>query len=144
GGVNLVDEENRQTPFGQGVDDGLEALFEVAGTARAGQERPRVEREDLRAPEQIGDVFFEQSRGEAFGQRRLSDARVANENRIVLAAPAENLERALQFTEAPNQRVDLPGTRACGEIHRVRPERIARRRASAFTPAGLRVGRVAT
>ena len=34
---------------------------------------------------------------ESFGHRRLADAGVADEHRIVLAAPAEDLDRALQF-----------------------------------------------
>ena len=47
--VDLVDEEDRHRPLGQRRDDRLEALLEVAAEARAGEQRRRVEREDLGA-----------------------------------------------------------------------------------------------
>ena len=79
--VNLVDEEDRHRALRERVDDSLEALLEVAAEARAGEERAGVEREDFGALEQIRDVVSEETRREAFGQRRLADAGVADEDR---------------------------------------------------------------
>ena len=45
--------------------------------------------------------------GEAFGDGGLAHARIADEQRIVLAAAAQNLDRALDFGIAPDQRVGL-------------------------------------
>ena len=119
-------------------DDGLEAFLEVAAESRAGEERARVEREDLGALEQIRDVVLEQPRGEPLGERRLPDAGIADEHRVVLAAPAENLHGALELGAAPDQRVELAVAGAFGEVDGVRGERIARRAAAAF--AGARLG----
>ena len=83
--------------FGERVDDRLEPLLEVAAEARAGQQRAGVEREHLGALEQIRHVVLQQPRREAFGERGLADARVADEHRVVLAAAAEDLERALEL-----------------------------------------------
>ena len=78
-------------------DDGLEALLEVAAEARAGEERAGVEREDLGALEDSGTSSLQQPRGEPFGERGLADARVADEDGVVLPPPAEDLERALEL-----------------------------------------------
>ena len=59
-GVNLVDEEDGVRPRAERLDDRLEALLEVAAEARAGQQRARVEREDLGVLEQLRHVVGEQ------------------------------------------------------------------------------------
>ena len=60
--VDFVDEENRARLGRQRLDDGLEALFEVAAEARAGEERARVEREHLGAAQRVRDIVGEQER----------------------------------------------------------------------------------
>ena len=107
GRVDLVDEEDRHRALRERVDDRLEALLEVAAEARAGEQRRRVEREDLGALEQLRHVVLQQPRGEAFGERGLADAGVADEHRIVLAPAAEDLDRALQLVGAADQRIEL-------------------------------------
>ena len=141
GGVDLVDEEDRHRPLRERVDDGLEALLEVAAKARAGEQRAGVEREDFGALEQIRHVVVEQARGEAFGERRLADARVADEHRVVLAAAAEDLHRALELVGAADQRIELAGAGARGQVGGVGGQRVARGRAAALAAAGLGVGR---
>jgi hypothetical protein len=46
---------------------------------------------------------------EAFGDGRLADAGIAHEQRIVLLAAAQNLDRALDFGVAADQRIDFSG-----------------------------------
>ena len=112
GRVDLVDEEDRHRPLRERADDRLEALLEVAAEARAREERAGVEREDLRALQQVRDVLAEQPRREPFGQRRLADAGVADEDRVVLPPAAQDLHRALQLVGAADQRIELAGLRA--------------------------------
>ena len=111
GRVNLVDEQDGSRPGAQGADDHLEALLEVAAKPCAGEQRARVEREHLGALQNLGDVVLKQSRGEPFGHRRLADAGLADEDRVVLAAPAQDFDRALQLGGAADQRIEqaLPG-----------------------------------
>ena len=62
--MDLVDEEDRPRTLAQGLDHRLETLLEVAAEARAGEQRPRIEREDLRPLQHLGHVFLEQARGD--------------------------------------------------------------------------------
>ena len=74
-----------------------------------------------------------------FGERGLADTGVADEHRVVLAAAAEDLERALQLAGAADQRIERAVARALREVHRVGAERIAGGSAAALADAGVRV-----
>ena len=106
GGVNLVDEQDRPRPRGQRLDDRLEALLEVAAEPGAGEQRAGVEREDLDVLERVRHLVAEQLRRQAFGHRRLADARIADEHRVVLAPPRQHFDRALQFCGAADERIE--------------------------------------
>ena len=73
--------------------------------------------------------------------RRLADARLADEHRIVLAAPAEHLDRALQFVGAADERVEQPLARPLGQVHAVGGQRIGRRRRPAVFAVAPMPGR---
>ena len=75
-----------------------------------------------------------------FGERRLADARLADEQRVVLAAPAQHLNHPLELERAADQRIDLAGGRAGHEIRRIGLERIrvGRRRLDRRRPAAPR------
>ena len=122
----------------QRVEDGLEPLLEVAAEARAGEQRRRVERKDLRAVERGGHLGLQQALREAFGHRGLADAGIADEHRAVLPPPAEDLHRPLQFPLAPDQRVEQAGRGALGQIHARRPRADRARPAAASSPIGAR------
>ena len=89
----------------------------------------------------IRHVLVEQARGQAFGERGLAHARVADEHRIVLAAAAEDFHRALELLGPANQRIELAGPGARRQVGGVGGQRIARGRAPAFSAAGLGVRR---
>ena len=138
GRVNLVDEENRLGPARERPDHRLEALLEIAAEARAGEERAGVEREDLGALQFLLHVVAEQARREPLGHRRFADARFADEHRVILAAAAEDFDRALQLLRAADQRIEQPLPRAIGEVDAVRRQRIARGRRLLVACAGAR------
>ena len=115
-------------PLPERREDGLEPLFEVAAETRAGQQRRRVEREDLGAGERRRHVALQQALREAFGHGGLADAGIADEDRAVLPAPAEHLERALQLLLPPDQRVEQAGRGALRQVDAVGGERVARHR----------------
>ena len=52
------------------------------------------------------DVVGEQARRQPFGHRGLADAGVADEHRVVLAAPAQHFDGALQLVGAADQRIE--------------------------------------
>src|ERR1700683_107749 len=61
--------------------------------------------------------------GEPFGDRRLADAGLADQQRIVLLAPAQDLDRALHLGLAADQRIDLPILRLLVEVYAISIER---------------------
>ena len=124
----------------QGREDGLEPLFEVAAEARAGQQRRRVEREDLGAGKRRRHVALQQALREPLGHGGLADAGVADEDRAVLPAPAQHFERALQFLLPPDQRVEQAGRGALGQVDAVGGERVARHRRRLVVAGGHRLG----
>ena len=80
--------------------------------------------------QRLRHVVGEQPRGQPFGHRRLADAGLADKHRIVLAAPAQHFDRALQLVGSADQRIELALPRALGEVRAVGGERVARGRRS--------------
>jgi hypothetical protein len=64
-------------------------------------------------------IAFDNLAGQAFGDGRLADASFANQQRIVLAPPAQRLDDALEFLVTADQRVDLALQRQSVEVDRV-------------------------
>ena len=85
--VELVDEEDDPALGGLDlVEHGLEALLELAAVLGAGEERADVERPDALALEPFRHVARDDALREAFHDRGLADAGVADEDGIVLRA----------------------------------------------------------
>ena len=105
-GVDLVDEQDRARIVLDLLHHRLEPLLEVAAIARAGQQRAHVEREDGGVLQHLGHVALDDLAREAFGDRGLADAGVADEQRVVLLAPAQHLDGAHHLGLAADQRID--------------------------------------
>jgi hypothetical protein len=105
--VDLVDEEDRVGLVLQRAQHALQALLEVAAVLGARQQRAHVEgvhggvREDLR------HVLLHDAPGQAFGDRGLAHAGLTHQQRVVLAAAAQDLDHALDLVLAADQRIDL-------------------------------------
>ena len=82
--VELVDEEDRVVGVAQLLDDLLEPLLELAAVLGAGDERADVERQDALVEQDLGHVAGDDPVGQALGDGRLADARLADQGRVVL------------------------------------------------------------
>ena len=106
--VQLVDE---QDDLALGVldllEDGLEALLELAAELRAGDERAQVEPDDALVLEPLGHVAADDALGEALDDRGLADARLADQHRVVLGPAREDLDDAPDLLVAADDRVEL-------------------------------------
>ena len=69
-------------------------------------------------------VALDDALGQALGDRRLADARIADIERVVLGAPAQDLDGALDLRFAADQRVDLPRHRLLVQVDAVVRQRV--------------------
>ena len=93
--VQLVDEED-DLALGRvliSCEHGLEPLLELAAVLRAGEQRADVERPDALALQPLGHVAGDDPLGEPLDDRRLADAGLADQHRVVLRAAREHLDR---------------------------------------------------
>ena len=123
--MDLVDEQDRAGIGLEFLDDLLEPLLEIAAIARAGQQRPHVEREHRGVAQHVRHFAMNNAAREAFRDRGLADAGFADEQRIVLLPPAQHLDGAADLGVAADQRIDLAFARLLVEIDAIGVERIA-------------------
>ena len=124
-GVDLVDEQDGAGLLLELGDHALEALLEVAAVLGAGDQRAHVERVDGAVGQHVGDLALDDHAREAFGNRRLADAGLADVQRIVLAPAAQDLDGALHLERAADQRIDLAVLGQLVEVGGVLVERAA-------------------
>ncbi len=107
-GVQLVDEQNHVAAGGfDFAEHGLEPVFEFAAIFGAGDQRAHVERDDAFVLQALRHVALHDAQGQPFGDGRLADARLADQHRIVLRAPREDLDHAADFLVAADHRIEL-------------------------------------
>jgi hypothetical protein len=104
----------------------LEPLFEVAAIARAGDEGAEVERVELLAVQCVGHVVVHDHLGEALDDGGLADARLADEHRVVLRTPRQDLHDPLELAGAADHRVELALAGHLGEVATELVEDLAR------------------
>ena len=117
----------------------LEALLEVTAVARAGHQRPEVERVELLVLQRLGHLALDDGLAEALDDGGLADAGLADEDRVVLGPPGEDLHDPLDLLLPADDRVQLALAGRLGEVatELVEHQR-GGRRALAALAAGLR------
>ena len=124
-GVDLVDEHDRARIGLELLDHLLEPLLEVAAIARAGEQRAHVEREHGRVLQHVRHFAVHDAARQAFGDRGLADAGIADEQRIVLLPAAQHLDGAADLGVAADQRIDLAVLGLLVEVDAIGLERVA-------------------
>ncbi len=99
------------------LDDLLQALFELAAVLRSGDQRADVQREHPLVGQRVGDVAAHDPVRKALGDGGLADAGLADERGVVLRAPRQDLDDALDLLLAADDRVELAGAGELGEVH---------------------------
>ena len=106
--VELVDEEHDLAlRRGDLRQHGLEPLLELAPVLGSSDQRADVERPDALALQSLRHIACDDALGEALGDRRLADAGLADQHRVVLRAAREHLDRAPDLLVAADHRVEL-------------------------------------
>ncbi len=110
----------KRTTWPRGVgdllEDGLEALLELAAVLRAGDQRADVERDHAPVAQRLGHVAGDDPLGEALGDRGLADAGLADQHRVVLRAAGQDLDDAADLVVAADDRVELALLGGAGEV----------------------------
>ena len=114
--MDLVDEQNRVLVLLDFLHHLLQALFEIAAIARAGEEGAHVEREHRRLGQNFRHVRVDDLSRKALGDRRLADARIANQQGVVLLTAAQHLDGPLHLGLAADKGIDAPLTRLPIEV----------------------------
>ena len=114
--VQLVDEHDDVRVVGQLLHDRLEALFELTAILRARDDERDVERENALVGEEVRHVAVDDLLRQPFDDGRLADARLADQDGVVLRAAAEHLLHALELVVAADERVELVLHRRLGQV----------------------------
>ena len=119
-GVQLVDEED---DLAVGVFDlleqGLEAVFELAAVLGSGDHAGEVEGDDALVFQYLRDIAVDDAPGEALDDGGLADAGFADEDGVVLGAAGEDLDDAADLFVAADDGVELALAREVGEVFAV-------------------------
>jgi hypothetical protein len=123
--VRLVDEDD-EPPVGARdlLQHRLQPLLELAAILGAGEHGADVERDERLVAQALGDVAVDDALRQPLDDRRLADARLADQDRVVLRAAREHLDDAPDLLVAADDRIELATAGALGEIGREAGERL--------------------
>ncbi len=115
--VELVDEQDHPA---LGILDllehGLQALLELAPELGPGDQGAEIERDHPLVAQGLGHVAADDPLGEALDDRRLAHARFADQDRVVLGPPTEDLDDPPDLVVAADDRVELACPRLGGQV----------------------------
>ena len=114
--VQFVDEDDRVLALHQFLHDGLQPFFELPAIFRSGDDQRQIERENPLVREERRHVAIRDALRQPFHDRRLAHARLADQDRVVLRAPAQNLNGALELAVAADQWIELSFHRRLRQI----------------------------
>ncbi len=118
--MQFVDEEDNLTLGALNLlDCGLEALFEFTPETRASDHGPQIQADDALAHQDIGHVILRDLLGQSFNDGRLANTCLADEHRVVLGAPGEDLHDPLDLPLPADDRIQLA---LPGHLGQVAPE----------------------
>ncbi len=116
--MQLVDKDDGILVLHQFFHDGLEALFKLSAILGAGNDERKVEGEDALVGQERSHFTVSNTLGQAFDDSSLAYAGFADEHRIVLGAAAKDLDGALEFVVASNERIELVVDGGLSEVAR--------------------------
>ncbi len=122
--MNFVDEDDNLALGALDlVDHRLEALLELAAELGAGDHGAHVQRQQPAAAQVLGHIARGDLLRQAFDDGRLADARLADNDRVVLGAPVEDLHNPLDFVLTTDDGVELALGGEPGQVDAVLLER---------------------
>src|SRR5882762_5613258 len=116
--MQLINKNDGILRLHQFLHDGLQALLELAAILGASDDERKIEGQDAFVGKERRNLAVGNALGQAFDDGGLSHARLADQDRVVLRAAAEDLNHAIDFAVATDQRVKLRILRGLGQVAR--------------------------
>ena len=91
-------------------------LFKLSAILGAGHDQRKIESQDALVRQERRNFAVRDALRQAFDDRCLADAGFADQHRIVLGAAAQNLDHAVDFAFAADQRIQLAVHRSLGQV----------------------------
>ena len=114
--VDLIDKQHDVAAGLDLLEHLLESLFEVTAIAATGHQGTEVQRVDLFVAQGFGNVAADNGLRQALDHGRLSDPGLADQDRIVLGAPAQYRHHPLDLGLPPDHRVEFVLPRRLGQV----------------------------
>src|SRR6185436_18866917 len=104
--VDLVDEDDELLALLELLQDSLQALLELASVFGAGHDERQVERDDPLVGQEDRHPALDDALGQTLDDGGLADAGLAEQDGVVLAAAREDLDDAVDFLVAADERIE--------------------------------------
>ena len=126
-GVQFVDEQDDPAfLLAQFVEDRLQAFLELAAELGTGDQRPHVQGQQALVLEAVRHFAVDDALGQALDDGGLADAGFADQHRVVLGPPLQDLDGPADLVVATDHRVELAFLGALGHVDGVLVQRLAR------------------
>lgn len=102
----------------------LESVFKLSAKLGASYQGPQVQGHERAVHQRRGHVALDDALRQPLDDRRLADARLADEHRVVLRAAAQDLDGTPNLLVAADHGVELLVARRLGEVAGVALERV--------------------
>ena len=115
--MDLIDEEDDlSVALGHGLDDAFESFLEFALVFCACNQRTHVQGIDFLAFQVLRDIAVDDPLRDAFGNGGLADARLTDQDRIVLGPAAQNLQHPPDLLVPADDRIELAAARTLIQV----------------------------
>lgn len=123
--MHLVDEhDDLAGRRGDLLQDRLQPLLELAAVLGARHHGAQVERHQALVAQAFGHVTLDDALGQPFDDGGLADAGLADQDRVVLGAPGQDLDGATDLLVTADDRVEFPLARRLRQVAGVFLERV--------------------
>ena len=118
-GVNFVDEQNDRSRAGlHFVNHRPQTLFKFTFHAGPSLQQPKIKHEQLVSLQFRRHIARGQTLGKAFDNGSFTNASLARQDRVILAAAQQNVDDLANFFVAANNWIHLPAGGNFGHVHR--------------------------
>ena len=115
--MQLIDEQHDlAVGLGDFLQNRFEPVFKLAAELRPGDQGAEIQRDKFFVLQSFRDIAVDDAQGEAFDDGGLTDARLADQHRIILGPARQHLNHPADFVVAADHRIELALASEIGEI----------------------------